>query len=348
MNHHFSVNIHILGIYYKKPFFKRSVRITRIEIKARNMLESIYHKIRAHFLDIGKPDDSIILAGMGRSGTSWAGDIINYDNSYRVVFEPFFPANVKESKGFEYIQYLNPRCNNAILTNQARIILAGTVRNNWVDKYNNRLFYRRRIIKDIRCNLMLGWLKRVANNPPIVLMIRHPLQIASSWSKLGWEKEALGNRNDFDIITSQESLLNDFPIISNVMKRIDKQDFVENIVFQWCIYQLIPSHHLKRNEVHALYYENLLTEPDNEAVRLFHYLNKPFDQHKLHKAIKKPSITNFLGRDFNKDQTYLLNSWKDYFSAKQIRRTNYILATFGLENIYDKDGYPTGAQVFSD
>ena len=90
-----------------------------------------------------------------------------------------------------------------------------------------RCLYRRRIIKDIRCNFMLGWLKRVANNAPIVLMIRHPLQIVSSWSRLGWGKEALGHRSDFDIITSQESLMNDFPIIRDVMKRVDLQDYVE-------------------------------------------------------------------------------------------------------------------------
>jgi hypothetical protein len=158
----------------------------------------------------------------------------------------------------------------------------------------------------------------------------------------------MGWRSDLDIIMSQESLLNDFPIISEAMKRIGEQDFIENIVFQWCIYLLIPSHHLKKNEAHALFYENLLTEPDNEVVGLFNYLNRPFKQHDLHKVLKKTSSTNFLERDFNKDRYHLLNSWKDEFSAKQIQRANQILAAFGLDDIYDKNGYPTGVQVFRD
>lgn len=308
----------------------------------------IDHKVRSHFLDIGKPNDLIILAGMGRSGTTWAGNIVNYDNSYRVLFEPFFPGKVKEADGFEYIQYLNPRCNNAVLANQAKRILAGNIRNNWVDRDNNRLFYRRRIIKEIRCNLMLGWLKKVANNPPTVLMIRHPLQVASSWLKLRWGKKELGKRNDFDIMTSQESLLDDFPIIGDLMKWIDPQDSLEKIVFQWCIYYLIPSHHLKKHEVCCLFYENLLIDPDNEIVRLFRYLNIPLNKHRLHKSMKKSSGTNFIGRDFNKDQSFLLNSWKDEFSIKQLRRAGYILEAFGLHDIYDKNGYPRGAQLFKE
>ena len=316
-------------------------------MKTRTMLKTVVNKVKSRFLDIGKPNDVIILAGMARSGTTWAGDIINYDNSYRVLFEPFFPAKVKQAKEFEYIQYLSPHCDNAILINQAKKILAGKIRNNWVDRDNNRLFYRRRIIKEIRCNLMLGWLKKRAN-PPIVLMIRHPLQIVSSWSKLGWGKEACGSRSDLDIILSQQSLLKDFPLISDVMKQIKHSDFVEKIVFQWCIFHFIPIQQLTKDEAHTLFYENLLNDPDNEVARLFQYLSKPFDNSKLRKAMKTTSSTNFLGRDFNEDQSRLKNSWMEEFSTKQIQRANYILAAFGLDDIYDKDGYPTSSQVFRD
>jgi hypothetical protein len=299
-------------------------------------------------MDIGKPDNTIFLAGMGRSGTTWAGDIINHDNRYRVLFEPFFPKKVKEAKAFEYIQYLSPQSNNEGLTKQAKAILAGKPRNLWVDRANQRILYRRRIIKDIRCNLMLGWLKQIAPNLPIVIMIRHPLQVASSWLKLGWGKEALGNRSDVDIITSQRSLLNDFPIIDDVMKRIDLQDVVENIIFEWSIYHLIPSQHLKTNEAYTLFFESLLTNFGNESIRLFQYLDTPFNPDKLLKTKRKSSSTNVLGRDFNKDQPRLLAGWRDEFSTKQIQRADYILSAFELNDIYDKKGYPTGAPFFGD
>ena len=295
-------------------------------------------------VDLGGSDISLILVGMGRSGTTWAGNIINYDNDYRVLFEPFLPAKVEQAKGFEYIQYLNPDHNDVVIANQARSILAGKIRNNWVDRDNSRLFYRHRLLKDIRCNLMIGWLKKVANNPPIVLMIRHPLQIVSSWKKLGWGKEALGSRSDFDIIISQESLLKDFPIINEVMKEINREDFIQNIVFQWCIYHLIPSKYLKKHDAYALYYENLITDSDNEITKLFHYLDRPFNKEKVTDKMGKASSTNFQQRNFSLKNT--LNSWRQEFSTRQIERANYILTAFGLDEIYDDNGLPTGADVF--
>ena len=157
-------------------------------------------------------------------------------------------------------------------------------------------------------------------------------------------KEAMGNRSDFDIITSKKSLLNDFPIISEVMEEIDREDYVQNIVFQWCIYHLIPSEHLKKSDAHALYYENLLTDLDNELVKLFHYLDKPFDMQELKDRTGKASSTNFLERNFSQDNTQ--NSWKEEFSASQIQKADSILAAFGLDDLYDNNGLPTGAEIF--
>ena len=37
---------------------------------------------------------TVLLAGTGRSGTTWAANIINYANTYRFMFEPFYPQAV--------------------------------------------------------------------------------------------------------------------------------------------------------------------------------------------------------------------------------------------------------------
>lgn len=288
-------------------------------------------------LDLGDSDISLILAGMGRSGTTWVGNIINYNNKYRVLFEPFWSGKVKEAEGFDYPLYLSPDCNNMIYAHQAKIILAGKVRNNWIDRDNKRLFYRHRMLKDIRCNLMIGWLRNVANNPPIVLTVRHPLQVAFSWLKLGWGK-------NFDIILSQKSLLEDFPVISHAKEKIDQHDFFEKIVFLWCVFHLTPSEHLKKSDACTIYYENLITEPGREIAKLFQYLNHPVDMKKIKNILGTNSSTNFLRRDLGKDNT--LNGWKEEFSKKQIDRANYILAMFGMENIYDSKGLPKSTHIF--
>ncbi len=310
----------------------------------RRKWDDFNEEFRSRYMDIGKPENVIIVAGMGRSGTTWVAEMINYDDTYRVMFEPFLASLVREAEGFQYIQYLRPYCTDSVLTNRARSILAGKVRHEWVDERTHRIFYRRRIVKEIRCNLMLGWLKQIANHPPIVLVIRHPLQVAASWRKLQWTREQLG----IDSILAQETLLRDFPVIADVQKWIDPQDFVENIVFQWCIVHLVPSLHLKQDEAYAIFYENLLTELAHEIPKLFQYLNKPFSQKILPQILSRPSWTNWLERDFKQDRPSLLNSWKDEFSTQQKRKVDSILAAFELDHIYDKNGFPIGIPFFRD
>ena len=282
----------------------------------------------------------MILAGMGRSGTTWAARLINYDQSYRILFEPFCPWVTREARRFEYMQYINPRCHNPILVNQAKKILSGRPRNYWVDGENEKIIYRRRIIKDIRANLMLGWLKKIMPQMPIVLMIRHPLAVTASWLHLGWGKELRGKRSEFSILTSQKALLNDFPLISEVIEIIDQKSLFEQILFQWCVFYYVPFRTLMKHDSFLLFYENLILEPEHELKRLFQYLRQPYNWQAIHKISRKSSSTNYLKRDFNKDRTQLLSGWKARFSEAQIQRARTILAMFELEHVYDVNGYP--------
>jgi hypothetical protein len=68
----------------------------------------------------------------------------------------------------------------------------------------------------------------------------------------------------------------------------------------------------------------------------------------LIKLKKISSSTNFQARNFYKDQSNLLTGWKNEFSIDKIRRANYILEAFELNDLYDKNGYPTGVQFFRD
>jgi len=165
-------------------------------------------------MDLGKPSDAIVLSGMGRGGTTWAANIKNYDNSFRILFEPFLAKKVSEAANFSHIQYVNPRNPKAELTSAALEILAGRVHNDWVDRFQERLFCKRRIVRDIRTNLMLGWLHIIQPEMPIILMIRHPFQVIDSWMRLGWKNEAFGKRSNIDTLLAQQHLLEDFPVIA--------------------------------------------------------------------------------------------------------------------------------------
>jgi len=312
----------------------------RPDVPMQMQLDALKYALRSPFLDRGKPDDAILLIGMGRSGTTWAADIINYDRSCRVLFEPFFPALVPEARGFKYIQYMRPTDDDPILAAAAARILAGRTRSRWVDKENKSILYRRRIIKDIRCNLMAGWLQAVAPRVPIVLVIRHPLQVAASWRKLEWGREALGQRSDFAIITSQHRLLEDFPVIGTIAGQINPDDFIDNVMFLWGVFHLVPFRHLRHNEYYRLFYEHLLTRPEDECAKLFTYLGKPYDWDQVRETLGRESTTNFRNRDLAQDKNSLLDGWKKEFSETEIARAHEILALFGLDGMYGADGMP--------
>ena len=55
---------------------------------------------------------TIWLVGDGRSGTTWIANLLNADNSYREMFEPFHPQKVPQAKQFEENMYIAPKTKN--------------------------------------------------------------------------------------------------------------------------------------------------------------------------------------------------------------------------------------------
>ncbi len=51
---------------------------------------------------------TILVAGTGRSGTTWLADIISEQFKSRLMFEPFHPVLVPEYAEFNYFQYMRP------------------------------------------------------------------------------------------------------------------------------------------------------------------------------------------------------------------------------------------------
>jgi len=136
------------------------------------MLAAVARLCSRYFLDLGGgPEDCILLAGSGRSGTTWVGDVLNYENEYRTLFEPFWKRKVPLVAHFRARQYLAPGCTDPAYLEPARRILSGRIRNAFVDSLNTKWIARKRLVKDIRVNLMLGWFHARFPATPIVLLL---------------------------------------------------------------------------------------------------------------------------------------------------------------------------------
>jgi hypothetical protein len=305
-------------------------------------MDSNLKKLARHaFIDLDLGSDStIFISGMARSGTTWLAEILNHDNSQRDILEPFLPAKVKAARVFKTNQYLRPDNQDRVLVQNAKKILSGNFRNRWSDWGNRKFISTRRIVKDVRTNLMLKWLLRLRPGMPILFLIRHPLSIHASWKKLGWGRGTETKRGDFEQVISQAELLADYPLVANGLTRINQADYFEKSIFLWGILHYVPFRQLTPQDCLFVFYENLVLKPEEELGRIFSHLNKPFDFSTFRHKIRTPSKTNYHDKNFSVAPETLIQTWRKDFSAAEISRAGEILEMFGLNRLYDEDGFP--------
>jgi hypothetical protein len=285
------------------------------------------------YVDLGKGDhrSSVFLAGSGRSGTTWLSQIINHGRHYRYVFEPFNPGVVGSFCHFETKQYLRPDDRREEFLEPARRALTGELRDPWTDRFNGRIVARRRLIKDIRANLLLGWMRANFPGMPIILLLRHPCAVVTSRLALGW-KDNLSETMD------QQDLVEDFLLPMEAEIRAARGDF-ERHLFLWCIDNYVPLRQLGPEEVHLVFYENLLVRPREELQNLFASLGEPFDE-RVCLRLGRPSPLS--RRDASAPSP---TGWRARVGDRQLERAIEILRHFGLDRLYGRGAMPDPSGV---
>jgi sulfotransferase family protein len=288
------------------------------------------------FKDLARGTD-VFLAGSGRSGTTWVQELINHAHDHRVIFEPFLGSVVPFCRHFERRQYLRGADDSHAFLNPARKILGGKFRNEWADQYNDRPVYHKRLVKDIRANLLLHWLRRHFPAVPIVFLMRHPCAVVSSQLKGRWGTRAV----DF---LQQPHLVEDFLIPFAGLIHYAQDDF-DNLLLVWCIENYVPLQQFRRGEIFLLFYEELIRNPECEVERLFSFLKRPvepcaFEQLRLPSAQSSEWSAVVTGDD-------RLDSWRRHLDAHHVQRAVQFLRLFGLDELYGEDTMPRvrGAQL---
>ena len=251
--------------------------------------------------------------------------MINHRNTYRFVFEPFHAGKVGICKDFRRKQYLRPDDRREEYLGPARTILTGELRNFWVDRFNKKRVARRRLIKDIRANLLLGWMRANFPGMPIVLLLRHPCAVVASRLALGWQ----------DVLSEtmeQQTLVEDFLLPMEPEIRSARDGF-ERHLFTWCIENYLPLKQFGSGEIHLCFYENLLTRPERELPRLFSFLGEDFDE-RVYRKLKRPSP---LSRD---GEGASVDAWRRSVTGRQLERAVEILGLFGLDRVYGEAPMP--------
>ena len=161
--------------------------------------------------------NTVIIAGSGRSGTTWVLDVLATANNYKTVFEPLQPDVSAVSKKYAG-KYIKPDTKPSDMLSFMDSVVSGSISTVWTDYraiidrlkpslrtfvslralnelrhrykalwHNYRAFNRKNYngvaVKFIRANLMLGWLCSQYDTKTLFI-IRHPGAIIESKIRL--------------------------------------------------------------------------------------------------------------------------------------------------------------------
>lgn len=300
---------------------------------ARGLPQRIYGRFRGQlYVDRGAPGAALFLAGSPRSGTTWVAEMVATAGNVRLLFEPFHPDEVPLAAGFGRWRYLRPSDQAPELLDVARRITTGAIRSSWTDRFNRAIFPRQRLIKEVRANLLLGWLHAQFPNMPIAFVLRHPLAVAASQQGVGWDFSA-----ETEALLSQTELLEDH--LDRFRETIAAARAPgEQAVAMWCAENYVSLHQFEASQVHLVCYEHLVMRPESEFPRLLAHFGLPF-RPELLRRIQRPSGVTAKNSPIARGED-ALKSWKEVFDVGQTARLLSLLEPFGLNRLYGNDPLP--------
>lgn len=312
--------------------------------KAKSALKQVYLRVKSAAIvdNDGDPANSVFLAGGARSGTTWLSELINYDNAYRFMFEPF---GVRQLGDFWYGSYIRPGNDDPALLTLAQTVFSGRFRDPWSDQFNKRPIANRRLIKEVRANLWIKWLHQHFGQVPIVFLMRHPIPTVRSRFKRYFDAK---DRSAVDTdprkrtaefrhyLLDQADLMSDH--LGPFRDVIERAETVwDQRMLVWCVQNYVPLRQLTQGDVHIAFYETFCLDPLGELRRLFRFLGRDVDDAALRKVWKPSPMSRY---DAMPDPQTLVSGWQKKVPEADARRALEILSLFGLDKVYGLDPLP--------
>jgi len=294
--------------------------------KARGALEGVRGQL---YIDANQDyRNTVFLAGSARGGTTWVAELINFDNSYRLIFEPL---RVPLCRPFYFSRYLRPGDDDPTFVDPMRLVVSGRLRHAWPDRYNRQALPRKRLVKEITANLLLGWLHSQYPEMPIILLLRHPCAILNSQQRLGWK---IGGVEGY---LKQEALMSDF--LLPLRRDMERASPVEGFFFRWCINTIVPLKQFRFGEIHLAFFENFCAQPRPEFARLFNFLQRGQDE-RVFKVLDRPSSQAWRGKEKLPSRQALVDGWREQLPHQTVSIARSVMRLFGLDSLYGEDGLP--------
>lgn len=309
-----------------------------IRMRMTMRLKRTGHDIRQVFRNLvtidlgGGTEDTLLLAGSRRSGTTWLSTVINYRRKLRYVFEPLHSEFVPECRGRPMFQYVRPDATDSALKDLLDRLLSGKVSNRWTNRENQCRISRKRLVKIVRANFMLKYIRREFPRMPIVFVLRHPCAVAASQLRT-----PRGKTVPIEEQLEQSKLVEDHlaPFLDTMTGR---EDLFERQIVWWCMENYVPLRQLESGDAHVVFYETMCTQPEGELESLFGFLGLKLDEG-VWKQFRRPSSMSGGWSAIRHGQD-LIESWRKRVSESQVKEAVRIIESFGLGHVYGAESMP--------
>jgi len=308
-----------------------------------------------------------VIAGTGRSGTTWLLDTLAEANGLRAVFEPLHPAGLREAAPFAN-RWVAPDAEWPELERFMARALSGRYLGLWPDLRTrpDRLFdlsepkalvgqYRRLLgrgvrylrerrrpvlVKFIRANLMLGWLVH-RFGARVVLVVRHPGGVVASTMKLGGR--------DWHHSTRLERYRSE-PALAPYLARLEPvlggdPSPVAAHAALWCIENAVPLELAASWGITAVHYESLLLGDEESWKRVLAALD--LDRRPPRELLERPSqqaAPDMRRASFDAAQ---LGRWRETLGERERALMASVLDAFGVAAYSMESPLPVGGGASS-
>lgn len=293
-------------------------------------------------------EDTIIVSGSPRSGTTWVMNILNTLPDYLAVFEPFNVDEFPEAKhaGIYPRLFLPIDEENRLVYDYLEKVVRGRVRskNPHIEMYPYDILKRfsadKLLIKFINANRLLPWISNLFTLRRIFLVVRHPCATIYSQIRSGWN----GFTNE-NIIPRKQRLLDEVRMTGVIpdatLSRLSLETDIEKLSLVYALDNMIPLDAPEKYDV--IQYERMVSNSE-EIISIFESLNSTEYASLALRRSKIPSWTTK-----NRKETYFtydeqLTKWEKGFTEKEINKIRSVLNNFDVD--FCKDHYSILDQEF--
>jgi sulfotransferase family protein len=284
-------------------------------------------------------NQSLVVLGHPRSGTTWLAELINTIPNTGIIFEPLQSKPVPEAKkaGFGGQNYRLPGEDWPEGEQFMRKILEGKLLNKWTTSHipiSRATHVERWVVKMVLANQLIGWLTSTFDIPKPILILRHPCAVFASRINRGWPAPPR--------LPVRDRFLKEHPDLSSTLGELKTPE--EYFAVRWCVDHYAPFSLPKPYPFHVISYEKLLLEGPTHLEPAFSDWGLEIPE-KMYSLFSRPSAK--AGQNNFSNPMDNLSSWKHKLKPAQIEQVLNVVENFGLD-FYTDHPEPNYDRMFSE